>query len=186
MTRAVSLLVTTWLFLLSSISAGISQSMIIDTFKSNPEKNWQFFADTVMGGVSSGQMTFKTENGVSYGKMVGKVSTANNGGFIQMRRPINASPSKNITGFRLVVRGNNQRYYMHLRTSGTLLPWQYYQASYNVTDQWREIRIPLESFERSSRILRKVPRTSSIKSIAVVGFGRNHTADIEIKEVGFY
>jgi hypothetical protein len=27
-----------------------------------------------------------------------------------------------------MVRGNNQRYFVHLPTGGTPLPWQYYQA----------------------------------------------------------
>ena len=35
------------------------------------------------------------------------------------------------TGVRLVVRGNAERYFVHLRTTGTVLPWQYYQAGFD-------------------------------------------------------
>ena len=169
-----------------SIAASTGQPMLIDDFRSDPEQRWRFFADTVMGGVSSGQVEFTTGAGMSSARMTGEVSTANKGGFIQIRREIDTVPSTDITGVRFIVRGNNQRYFVHLRTSGTVLPWQYYQASYEVSADWREVRIPLSDFERSGKLLRKIPRATSIKSVAVVAFGREHTADIEVREVGFY
>ena len=160
--------------------------MIVDDFKSNPDQSWRFFADNVMGGVSSGKVEFKTEGSFSYAHLTGKVSTKNNGGFIQIRRKLKESPSANVTGVRLVVRGNEQKYFVHVRTSGTLLPWQYYQAAYEITPKWREVRIPLSKFKRSSRILRKTPSAKSVTSLAVVAFGREHDADIQVREIGFY
>ena len=184
--RAIVLLTTTVALFSSLIVVGLGQSMIVDDFKSNPDQRWVFIADRVMGGVSSGKVEFKTDDGVSYAHLTGKVSTANNGGFVQIRSKIEKSPSANVTGVKLVVRGNDQKYFVHVRTSGTLLPWQYYQASYNVTSKWREVRIPLSKFERSSRVLRKTPSVKSIKSLAVVAFGRDHDADIQVREIGFY
>lgn len=184
--RALVLAIVASSLFLFSIAVSVSQPMLIDDFRSNPEQRWQFLADTVMGGVSSGQVEFTTTAGVSSAHMTGEVSTANRGGFIQIRRAIDTVPSPDIKGVRFVVRGNNQRYFVHLRTTGTVLPWQYYQASYEVSADWREVRIPLSDFERSGKLLRKVPRATSIKSVAVVAFGRKHTADIEVREVGFY
>ena len=154
------------------------------SFKSGPEQRWRFFADTVMGGRSAGQVEFKTGGG-AYAKLTGDVTTANNGGFIQIRRELASVPA-DTQGVRLVVRGNGERYFVHLRTSGTILPWQYYQAGFATTNGWREVRLPLASFERSGRFLGKTPKASSLKSIGIVAFGRDHKADIEIREVGFY
>ena len=89
-------------------------------------------------------------------------------------------------GVRLVVRGNNQRYFVHLRTSGTVLPWQFYQAGFDVTGSWTEVRLPLEAFNASGGLLRAVPRVRSLSSVAVVAYGRDHDAQIDVREVGFY
>lgn len=186
MMRVPGLLIATVIIYLSSIGASMGQTMLIDDFQSNSDQRWRFFADTVMGGVSSGNVEFKTKDGVSYARLSGDVSTANNGGFIQIRHELETAPSREIKGVRLVVRGNNQRYFVHVRTSWTVLPWQYYQASYDVSSDWQEIRIPLSSFERSGKLLKKVPTASSIKSVAIVAFGRDHAADVEVREIGFY
>ena len=61
MMRALGLLTTTSMLFLFSIIASMGQSMLVDDFQSNPEKRWRFFADTVMGGVSSGQVEFEIE-----------------------------------------------------------------------------------------------------------------------------
>lgn len=186
MMRAPGLLIATAIMFLSSIGASMSQSMLIDDFQSNSDQRWRFFADTVMGGVSSGNVEFETKDGVSFARLTGDVRTANNGGFIQIRHEVESVHSKDIQGVRLVVRGNTQRYFVHLRTSWTVLPWQYYQAQYDVSSNWQEVRIPLSSFERSGKLLKKVPAATSIKSVAIVAFGRDHAADVEVREIGFY
>ncbi len=185
MMRAPGLLIATAIMFLSSIGASMSQSMLIDDFQSNSDQRWRFFADTVMGGVSSGNVEFETKDGVSFARLTGDVRTANNGGFIQIRHEVESVHSKDIQGVRLVVRGNNQTYFVHLRTSWTVLPWQYYQAQYDVSSNWQEVRIPLSSFERSGKLLKKVPAATSIKSVAIVAFGRDHAADVEVREIGF-
>ena len=166
--------------------AAIAEDIMIENFEFQPETRWRFFTDGVMGGVSEGQVTFINENGDVHAHMTGKVSTKNNGGFIQVRMDLpNAAPQE-ASGVRLVVRGNDQRYFVHLRTGGTWLPWQYYQAGFDVTREWAEILLPFTSFEPSGRFLRAVPGASSLKSIAIVAFGRDHDAEIHVKEVGFY
>ena len=160
--------------------------MMIEDFQAQPETRWRFFADTVMGGVSTGRVTFLREDGRPHARMTGQVSTANNGGFIQMRLDLPSPPPEGTTGVRLIVRGNDQAYFVHLRTRGTLLPWQYYQAGFNVTRAWRELRLPFEAFSPSGSFLRGVPRARSLTSIGIVAFGRDHEAEIDLREVGFY
>lgn len=165
---------------------GLADETMIEDFTMQPESRWRFFTDAVMGGVSSGQVVFTQEDGQPHARMTGRVSTANRGGFIQMRLDLASPPPEDTTGVRLVVRGNDQRYFVHLRTAGTVLPWQYYQAGFDVTRSWSEVRLPLPAFVASGALLRTVPRPSSLKSVAVVAFGRDHDAEIEVREMGFY
>lgn len=164
----------------------IAEDIMIDDFKSQPETRWLFIADTVMGGVSTGKVSFLEENGETHARMTGSVSTRNNGGFIQFQMKILSPLPKSAAGLRLVVRGNDQRYFMHLRTSGTLLPWQYYQAGFEVSREWSEVRFPFEAFKASGSLLRIVPRPESLKSVGIVAFGRDHQAEIEVREVSYY
>jgi hypothetical protein len=163
-----------------------AEDIMIENFKLQPETRWRFFTDDVMGGVSTGQVTFLKEGNQTYAHMTGNVSTENNGGFIQMRMDLPDGAPEDTTGVRLVVRGNNQTYFVHLRTSGTVLPWQYYQAGFNVKEDWGEVRLPFDAFRRSGRLLRAVPLADGLKSIAVVAYGRDHEAEIDVREVGFY
>lgn len=162
-----------------------AEPLKIKEFAMQSEAGWRFFTDEVMGGVSTGQVVFLEEDGLPHARMTGRVSTENRGGFIQMRMEFASPPPAATTGVRLVVRGNDQRYFVHLRTSGTILPWQYYQAGFDVTRRWSEVTLPFETFRASGALLRNVPRPESLKSVAVVAFGRDHAAEIEVREVGF-
>ena len=164
----------------------VSREVAIADFRMTPDAPWQFFTDQVMGGLSTGGVAFANEDGKPFARMTGRVSTANRGGFIQMRTQLPGPPPDGTTGVRLVVRGNDQRYFVHLRTRATLLPWQYYQAGFEVTEKWTEIRLPFEAFAPSGALLRRVPRPASLTSVAVVAYGRDHDARIDVQRVGFY
>ena len=73
-----------------SFSIGFCDEKMNDFFDNNPEKRWIFFADTVMGGKSSGKVVFRNQNGMNYAHLSGTVTTENNGGFIQIRKKIKA------------------------------------------------------------------------------------------------
>ena len=83
------------------ITQSYSDTILKDNFQ-NPEK-WLFLSDQVMGGVSSGKVFFNSKNDKNYAYLSGKVSTQNNGGFIQIRRKlnnINLSKSQYIKDFK--------------------------------------------------------------------------------------
>ncbi len=162
------------------------EELVKDNFESQPEMRWSYFSDQVMGGVSQGRVTFKSQEGEYFAHMTGQVSTENNGGFIQLRADIAKNSIDSATGAYIKVRGNGQQYYLHLRTAGTLLPWQYYQASFATSEEWQTVRVPLTAFERSGNWLSKAVKPSSIRSIGIVAYGRDHSADIQIAEIGFY
>lgn len=150
------------------------------------QSRWEYFSDQVMGGVSQGRAVFEQADGQPILHLIGTVSTANRGGFIQARRKLDAPVPATAKGVILTVRGNDQPYFIHLRTSGSVLPWQYYQASFDVSQTWREVRIPFEAFAASGRLLRKTPDVSALRSLAIVAFGRDHSADLSVRAVGFY
>ena len=174
------------LLLLFTPVAVVAEDIMVENFEVQPEGRWRFFTDGVMGGVSTGRVAFLTEDVGTYAHMTGSVSTENNGGFIQMRMDLPNGAPEDAMGVRLIVRGNDQEYFLHLRTGGTVLPWQYYQAGFLVSGEWREVRLPFNTFERSGRLLRAIPRADSLKSIAVVAYGRDHEAEVDVREVGFY
>ena len=184
--RLVPKLLASFLFFMVFTLSLAADDLLIDDFERQPDTRWRFFADTVMGGVSTGQVSFLSENGTQFARMTGSVSTENNGGFIQTRTELSSAPPEGIAGVRLIVRGNDQQYFVHLRTRGTVLPWQYYQSGFVAARDWTEVRLPLASFQASGRMLRTIPKAQSLKSVAVVAFGRDHEAEIDVLEIGFY
>ena len=110
--------------------------LTIEDFTMQPQTRWRFITDTGDGRrVVRTASSSWTKTASSFARMTGRVSTSNRGGFIQMRLDLASQRPEGTNGVRLVVRGNNQRYFVHLRTSGTILPWQYYQAGFDVDDK---------------------------------------------------
>ena len=146
----------------------------------------EFLSDQVMGGVSTGQLRFERGGDGVFARLTGQVSTENRGGFIQFRRAISPALPSGLQGVRLITRGNGQRYFVHLRSTGTVLPWQYYQAGFEAGPSWAEVRLPFATFNRSGRMLRSVPQAGSLTSIGIVAYGRDHNAQVDVREVGFF
>lgn len=149
-------------------------------------RGWEYFSDQVMGGISQGGASFTQIDGAPVLRLSGTVSTANRGGFIQARAKLPAPLPAGTRGVVLSVRGNGEPYYVHLRTNRTLLPWQFYQASFETTDGWQEVRIPLSAFSPYGGLLRGTFNADAVRSLAVVAFGRDHAADLSVRAVGFY
>ena len=161
-----------------------AESILKDNFQNSTQ--WKFISDNVMGGVSTGSINYVIKEGNSSAYLSGNVSTKNNGGFIQIRRSLKDIDLSKAKYIKITAKGNNQKYFLHLRTSGTILPWQYYQAKFSVTSDWKEIKIPLKTFKRSGSFLRKNINPSSLKSIGLVAYGRDHKADLSVASVSFY
>ena len=165
-----------------------ADEIMIDNFEGTSSVSWDYFSDQVMGGVSQGsaRIAIDSNSGSTYVQMTGDVSTENNGGFIQIRTRLASGVAKDTTGAYLRARGNSQKYYIHLRTRGTMLPWQYYQAEFDVGEDWQVFRLPLSEFKPSGSWLGKSPSPRSIRSLGIVAYGRDHTAIIDVDEIGFY
>ena len=176
-------ILTTIIFLLIMINQSYSNTILKDNFQ-NPEK-WFFVSDNVMGGVSSGKVFFNSKDDENYAYMSGNVSTKNNGGFIQIRRKLNNINLSKSQYIKVIAKGNNQKYFVHIRTTGTIFPWQYYQLDFNVEEDYKVIKLPIKEFKRSGSFLSKTINSKNITSIGLVAFGRNHLAKLYIKEIEF-
>jgi hypothetical protein len=151
-----------------------------------PAETWRYVSDQVMGGVSEGQAQVAGPEGARYLHLSGTVSTANRGGFIQVRGDLVTPLPEGAQGVVVRVKGNGEGYFIHLRTRGTMLPWQYYQAPIPSGTEWQELRVPFTAFRASGAMLRDVPRAGDIKSLAAVAYGRDHQADLSFQWLGVY
>ena len=163
-----------------------AEELMLEKFDIQPEKRWEFFSDQVMGGVSTGKISFNKENKLNFINLTGIVSTQNNGGFIQARIKLAEPLTKNIKGIVINAKGNNTTYYLHIRTAGTILPWQYYQISFEVKEEYKEYILQIKEFKKSGSFQPSMVNSKSISSVAVVAYGRDHKADIHVKEISFH
>lgn len=159
-------------------SAVAEPVLIADLSQDRAAAQWRLFTDQVMGGVSEGRAV--VQGGALH--LTGTVSTANNGGFVQIRREDTQLP-EDATTLRVELRGDGQDYYIHLRTTRTRLPWQYYQAVVTAPKDWTRIDIPLAQFAPSGRLSGGAPQARDVRSIALVAFGRDHEADVWLRRV---
>ena len=151
--------------------------MILDQLKkpkiTNQSQQWNFITDKVMGGVSTGKFRIEEVDGIKCYRMIGDVSTKNNGGFIQIRT-------------KLIPEIDSNNYNIHLRTGLTLAPWQYYSYTFATTKNWSEIRAPFEQFKKSNIYQPKSIIGQNIKSVGLVAGFDDFKSDICLGEIGFY
>ena len=153
----------------------------------NDDLSWRFFTDGVMGGLSRGKVKKDNIHGIQCYKMSGDVTTENNGGFIQIRLDLNPKIEINkYEGLYLKIYGNNQKYFLHIRTGLTLAPWQYYSHSFIANNKWTTIKTNLKDFKRSNFYQPKKLNNQKIKTIGLVAGFDNYKADICLAEIGLF
>lgn len=149
---------------------------------------WQTFTDRVMGGISDGQARYETLDGKRCLRLRGQVSLENQGGFVQAAVPLvkaaGAFDAGSYDGIRLWVRGNGRRYYIHLRTEDTRLPWQYYAAAFDTGDSWEMIDIQFAAFAGEN--LGLPLDTRKLKRLAIVAAKEAFAADVAVARIEFY
>ncbi len=183
-----------FLMMIGGARAGtIENGMLIDDF-SDPKHqsqlgtSWRNFSDRVMGGVSESELSWESVDGRSCLRLTGDVRLENNGGFVQAAldlgtwgRTLDASA---FTGIELEVRGNDERYSVHLRTPDNVRPWQSYRAQFSTTREWRTVKIPFADFEPYR--LDKPLDLRRLRRIGLVAIGRAFTADLAVCRLALY
>ena len=167
-------------------SALHAEDMVLETFGENAAERWEFIADGVMGGVSEGGAVIGQMDGEGVVHLTGIVSTKNNGGFIQVRRMLPEGLPDKTTGVELQVRGNEQSYYVFIRTAEMTRPWYFYNAEFEAGPEWKPVRLPLDVFERSHAHLNEAIVPSDVISIGIFAYRRDYEADLMVREIGLF
>lgn len=162
------------LFLAPSQAAA---QMLIDDL-SDPAP-WRFVSDQVMGGVSQGVAVMGSDP--AHIRLTGEVSTANNGGFIQVRRDLAPWPV-DTREVILTVRGDGQTYFVALRTTDLTRPWQSYRAAFTAPTGWTQVTLPIAAFEATRDGMPPL-RLDRIRSIGCLAYGRDHAADLSLSRI---
>lgn len=160
--------------------------------KATPKYNvfneqWEFISDSVMGGISNGELKIINDEHILYYKLLGRVSTANKGGFIQFRSKIKIKENY-FNGLEVVYKnkGENDNYFIHITTNMTIFPWQYYKSKLQLNKEWSLIRIPLNNFRKSNFYQPRNFTSEQIKTIGFVAIGDDFDAELDIRKIKLY
>jgi hypothetical protein len=163
------------------------------SFEILPDKDididsWRFVKDQVMGGKSDGSMILKesTNQNFDYISAKGNVST-DGGGFLMFRKEIDADNLNDFSKIKFKARGNNEKYFIHIKTKGSIFPWVRYLSEFDVTEEWQDFEIEFDEFIRYSN---KNPKKRNlnpkkIKLIGVEASGRDFEMDIDVASMSF-
>lgn len=170
----------------------LNQKILYDLDLATPTNalalNLRLITDDVMGGKSSGKLERQELNGRNAVRMLGEVSLANNGGFIQASLDLTTSgqfmDASMWNGIELEVLGNNEEYEVRLRTENLAKPWQSYRHSFFAEPAWKMINIPFSQFEPHRT---DIPlNLAKLRRLSIVAIGRNFFTDIAFTNLHFY
>ena len=163
---------------------------IIDDLSGDPPGGgrWACIADTVMGGVSAGQLRTETVAGRPARHLTGTVSLANNGGFLQLAMDLAGDggtvDASAFTGLALTICGDGGDYGLHLRTAAVQRPWQSYRAPFRAPAGWTTITLPFAAF--TPHRLETPLDASRLRRIGLVAIGRPGAVDLALGDLRFY
>lgn len=170
--------------------SSMSDALIIDDFTQLPDSTiggrWSYTSDRVMGGVSNGGGGYDEVDGRMAIRLFGQVSTANNGGFIQVSlrldpRTLNADRYK---GIEIDVLGNGEDYNVHLTTTRSFPPWRFYKHSFETSGEWVRHRLAWDDFTSESFRRALDPRT--INRLNLTAYARDFEADLAVSRIALF
>ncbi|WP_367274339.1 CIA30 family protein [uncultured Tateyamaria sp.] len=151
------------------------------------DPQWEYVADSVMGGVSTGQAVQEVVQARDATRLSGLVSLDNNGGFVQIAFDLAggaAFDASAFTGIALDVLGNGETYDLRLRTDALTRPWQSFRTEFTAPDTWTTIRLPFTAFIAHRTDASFDPMR--LRRIGVLAIGREMQADIAVSGVRLY
>lgn len=170
-----------------------SADLLIDDFAASDLTSrfgtrWRGVSDRVMGGISEASVARDRIEGRACLRLTGDVRLENEGGFIQAT--LDLAPdggnfdASGYLGLRLLVRGNGERYSLHLRTPDNVRPWQSYRAQFTAGPAWETVELPFVSFLPYR--LEAPLDVTRLRRLGLVAIGRAFQADLAVAEIGFY
>ena len=176
----------TMLVIFSSIA--FAKNNISIPFTEENARYWQYISDQTMGGVSDGQAILDKDGDMIFARLTGNVSTANNGGFIQIRTNFSfvdlINTNKDLKGVLLNTKGNGETYHIFIRTSEDRSYRDFYSATFTTNDNWEIVDLPFSKFKH--RYSNRSLDGNDIRTFGIVAYGRNFYSDVSVSEISFY
>jgi hypothetical protein len=165
-----------------------SKDQISIPFTEENARYWQYISDQTMGGVSDGQAILDKDGDMIFARLTGNVSTANNGGFIQIRTNFSfvdlINTNKDLKGVLLNTKGNGETYHIFIRTSEDRSYRDFYSATFITNDNWEIVDLPFSKFKH--RYSNRSLDGNDIRTFGIVAYGRNFYSDVSVSEISFY
>mgnify|MGYP001181788177 FL=1 len=165
-----------------------SKEQISIPFTEDNARYWQYISDQTMGGVSNGQAVLDKEGDMIFARLTGNVSTANNGGFIQIRTNFSfvdlINTNKDLKGVLLNTKGNGETYHIFIRTSEDRSYRDFYSATFTANDNWEIVDLPFTKFKH--RYSNRSLDGNDIRTFGIVAYGRDFFSDVSVSEISFY
>ncbi len=149
---------------------------------------WTGFSDRVMGGVSNCRLVRDVIGGRPCIRLTGRVTRDHGGGFVQMAlgfasndRAFDASAYR---GIELLVRGNDERYNVHIRTTDVVWYDQSYRLTFTAARRWHRLRLSWSDFAPHG--LRAPLNTAGLVRIGLLGWMREFDVDLALGEIALF
>ena len=169
-------------------SVVFSKDQISIPFTEENARYWQYISDQTMGGVSEGQAILDRDGDMIFARLTGNVSTANNGGFIQIRTNFSfvdlINTNKDLKGVLLNTKGNGETYHIFIRTSEDRSYRDFYYATFTANDNWEIVDLPFTKFKH--RYSNRSLDGNDIRTFGIVAYGRDFYSDVSVSEISFY
>ena len=169
-------------------SVVLSKDQINIPFTEENARYWQYISDQTMGGVSNGQAFLDIEGDMIFARLTGNVSTANNGGFIQIRTNFSfvdlINTNKDLKGVLLNTKGNGETYHIFIRTSEDRSYRDFYSATFTANNNWEIVDLPFTKFKH--RYSNRSLDGNDIRTFGIVAYGRDFVSDVSVSEIIFY
>jgi len=170
-----------------------ASAALVDDFQSPDHlapngEAWRVFTDRVMGGLSRADAFHVEEDGRRFLRLMGLVSLANNGGFIQTALPLGTREKPRdasaFDGIRLEVMTDDEGYAIHLRTRDCRRPWEHYKAEIPPGEGWRTVEIPFAAFGAYG--LDRPLDPAALTRLGIVAGSREFVADVRVARIEFF
>mgnify|MGYP001216433019 CR=1 FL=1 len=169
-------------------SFAFAKDEIYIPFTEENARYWQYVSDQTMGGISVGQAVLDKEEDMFFARLTGNVSTANNGGFLQIRTTfpfVNLSNiDSKLKGVRINTKGNGETYHIFIRTSEMRSYRDFYSATFVANSEWKIVDLPFSKFKH--RFSNKILDGNDLRTFGIVAYGRDFFADVSVSEIIFY
>ena len=95
---------------------------------------------------------------------------------------------KEFSKISFLARGNDEKYYFHIKSRGQVLPWVRHLKEFKVGKDWKEYVLNIEDFVgySNSRTFNKSINPKKIKLLGIEAYGRDHEVELDIAKIKIF